>query len=184
MKIRNGFVSNSSSSSFVCIICGESEVVYDGDSNGEWCYCAIGHTFCKEHLNEINKDTKKDYRQLVIDNAEEIIEAAIDGDIDFYQLIDADDYIANKPKATKLKLFNDVVEKMSNDELRDLYGNFDEESEDYFSVDDCPVCNLELIPDEVILSYVLDKLSISKKLINKEIKDKYKTLKIFNKEIK
>jgi hypothetical protein len=30
MKIRNGFVSNSSSSSFICSVCGESETYYDG----------------------------------------------------------------------------------------------------------------------------------------------------------
>lgn len=29
MKIRNGFVSNSSSSSFVCDVCGRSEEIYD-----------------------------------------------------------------------------------------------------------------------------------------------------------
>ena len=31
MKLRHGFVSNSSSSSFVCNVCGQSEAGYDGE---------------------------------------------------------------------------------------------------------------------------------------------------------
>jgi hypothetical protein len=43
MKLRYGFVSNSSSSSFVCDICGEIEEVY-GETEG-WNQCVEGHTW-------------------------------------------------------------------------------------------------------------------------------------------
>ena len=44
MKTRNGFVSNSSSSSFVCSICGESESGWDlGLSDFEMFECENGH---------------------------------------------------------------------------------------------------------------------------------------------
>lgn len=40
MKIRSGFVANSSSSSFTCAICGGSEEVYNDDGPSEyWCSC-------------------------------------------------------------------------------------------------------------------------------------------------
>lgn len=51
MKIRSGFVSNSSSSSFVCCICGESEGGYDMSlEDAGMVECEAGHTFCKSHL--------------------------------------------------------------------------------------------------------------------------------------
>ena len=43
MKIRQGFVSNSSSSSFVCEACDEVIEAYDGEGNNE---CVSGHSLC------------------------------------------------------------------------------------------------------------------------------------------
>lgn len=37
MKIRNGFVSNSSSSSFIVISVGDEEIIADGDTDLECC---------------------------------------------------------------------------------------------------------------------------------------------------
>jgi len=51
MKVRKGFVSNSSSSSFVCDVCGESvsgmDMSYD---EAEMVCCTNGHDFCEVHL--------------------------------------------------------------------------------------------------------------------------------------
>ena len=51
MKIRNGFVSNSSSSSYVCEIC------YHADAGMDACLqelgfiqCENGHIICEEHM--------------------------------------------------------------------------------------------------------------------------------------
>ena len=47
MKLRSGFVSNSSSSSFVCDFCGRTEGGYDvGLADFEMSECKAGHTFC------------------------------------------------------------------------------------------------------------------------------------------
>ena len=48
MKIRMGFVSNSSSSSFVCDICGLSYETVDGDYSNDVkeLNCTNGHTIC------------------------------------------------------------------------------------------------------------------------------------------
>lgn len=51
MKTRKYFVSNSSSSSFICEICGRTEVVYDGDSREfGFVECENGHLFCEEEM--------------------------------------------------------------------------------------------------------------------------------------
>jgi len=61
MKIRKGFVSNSSSSSFVCDVCGEEVSGMDmGLSDAEMCECVGGHTFCEEHMKESYEDITKD----------------------------------------------------------------------------------------------------------------------------
>ena len=51
MKIRMGFVSNSSSSSFICEICGRDESGFDMSLyNAEMVCCEHGHTICMGHL--------------------------------------------------------------------------------------------------------------------------------------
>jgi hypothetical protein len=51
MKIRTGFVSNSSSSSFTCDVCGEEYSGMDAClSDAEMYQCENGHTFCECHI--------------------------------------------------------------------------------------------------------------------------------------
>lgn len=54
MKRRHGFVSNSSSSSFICDVCGVAEEGYDGPSDAGMLECENGHYFCTKHA--VNKD--------------------------------------------------------------------------------------------------------------------------------
>lgn len=50
MKIRKGFVSNSSTSSFICEICGREEMGMDLSLDEcEMFECENGHTMCQEH---------------------------------------------------------------------------------------------------------------------------------------
>ena len=51
-KIRDGFVSNSSSSSFICDVCSEEYQGYDGTYEIDTAECVNGHYFCAEHLLE------------------------------------------------------------------------------------------------------------------------------------
>lgn len=50
MKIRYGFVSNSSSSSYVCEICNTAVEVYETPLYElGFCQCDYGHVFCLDH---------------------------------------------------------------------------------------------------------------------------------------
>jgi len=71
MKIRLGFVSNSSSSSYTCDLCGtESEASWDTPDG--WRYCDTGHCLCEdEDVQEVNEedfDTEEEYYAAVKTN--------------------------------------------------------------------------------------------------------------------
>ncbi len=56
MKARNGFISNSSSTSFICDICGEEASGWDmGIDEAEMRECANGHITCNRHDIEVRK---------------------------------------------------------------------------------------------------------------------------------
>lgn len=56
MKFRKSFVTNSSSSSYICEICGEEETNWDFP---EWLVrCVNEHQFCEEHLDNNSSDSR------------------------------------------------------------------------------------------------------------------------------
>jgi len=65
MKIRKGFVSNSSSSSFICDVCGEKFTGYDASPSEFGCsVCPNEHIICSDHL----KDTPDIDPELLFEN--------------------------------------------------------------------------------------------------------------------
>lgn len=59
MKKRYGFVSNSSSSSFICEICGNTETGYDADYRDfGFVECENEHIFCDEHLINVEDEVE------------------------------------------------------------------------------------------------------------------------------
>lgn len=67
MKYRKDFVTNSSSSSYTCEICGETESGWDLClSEAEMCKCVNGHVFCTEH--ELPRPNKKEMIKMILES--------------------------------------------------------------------------------------------------------------------
>ncbi len=77
MKVRMGFVSNSSSSSFVCDVCGSSYEGWDGMYDVDHFYCQVGHELCGHCSGSVHiaikalaKDMNRAAEQLEMTDAE------------------------------------------------------------------------------------------------------------------
>ena len=75
MRIRLGFVSNSSSSSFTCQVCNKTVECMDDNrpSDVGLIECENGHVFCEKHPKAFAKKLKKQY------NKKENIDKSIEG---------------------------------------------------------------------------------------------------------
>lgn len=157
MKIRTGFVSNSSSSSYVCDVCGNAETVWDGAlSDAGFCKCEKGHVICEEHVGKNN-----------ILSAEDIVELARNrtlGD-DWYQ----DEilaYLGDRDVGGALNIAEEYIMERGLPSAA------------------CPVCMLKKPGKEVLLAYALYKLEATDEGLAKSMRDEFGTLENFRKVTK
>jgi hypothetical protein len=148
MKFRKDFVTNSSSSSYVCEICGRSESGWDlGLSECEMMECVNGHIFCCEEALE--KPSKKEMVQMILEN--EWNKERWDDDIRNYRDFTEDELV-----------------EMDEDEL---FHDFCSES-NYYDVPEClcPICNFIEYSEYDLSAYLLKEYGISRDEVFAEVK--------------
>lgn len=148
MKNRNGFVSNSSSSSFVCAACGDAEAGMDASREDfEYVLCENGHELCAECKIEVAEPT----RQQKLDRCIRYIAGC--------------DWMSPTNKTDRV---NEVTD--NEDKLQEL---FDEISTDWgISSACCPICTFKT-PDKDTLKYVLKFHGLTEKQMLKMIADRF-----------
>jgi len=155
MKLRNGFVSNSSSSSFVCDVCGQDFSGMSASlSDANMSSCENGHTYCNDHSEkQISDLTLEEKRKLLFDCA----------------------YNENE-KSKILAGDEEFLEEQFEDNRYDI------ESE--MPAFCCPCCQLTSITNGQLVEYMLAERKQTKEEVKKEIQRKYKNYEEMLKDIK
>ena len=140
MKIRSGFVSNSSSSSFICDVCGREESGYDISlCDCEMRQCRTGHTFCVDEsvCEPADLDTEVIRKMLIEDEKKRTW---------------------RKPDEIERKVAD--LELMSADQLAEEAGEISD-----YEVPNvcCPVCQMQVVTDADMLKYLIKKQNATKK---------------------
>lgn len=156
MKYRTDFVTNSSSSSFICDVCGTHIEGYDYSlSDAEMLECESGHTFCEHHI-----------RIPTIEETYEYVKKNFDENqlVSLKKLTLFDKTI--KPYEVEPNFASSVCEviKKTTDWPYDIPEMY------------CPICKLEHIDNYDKFHYLCKKLGFNMSEIIQEIKDKFETL--------
>lgn len=147
MKFRKTFVTNSSSSSYVCEICGRTESGWDlGLSECEMMECVNGHVFCCDEALE--RPSVKYMIQMIMEN--EWNKGGWDSSINNYR-----DYT-----------YEELL-RMNEDEL----WSFCTESE-YYEVPECvcPICQFIEYSEYDLSAYLLKEYGVSRDEVFAEVK--------------
>jgi len=119
MKLRSGFVSNSSSSSYVCEVCEESFEAWDeGISHFNLVMCnEYDHLFCEEHRINPNEDGK--YTMYEIEDDDDRIDSK------HCPICQMKEVTRHMVMIYALKKLNTNMPDLKN-EMKDLFANYDE----------------------------------------------------------
>lgn len=151
MKKRMGFVSNSSSSSFLCEVCGEIESGMDlclGDAG--YCECADGHVFCEGHKLEKVKEEKEEKKVK-----------------------------EKKPCCCEMKKCECEDEDEDEDEDDD-YDDDDEYDEYHVPIAECPVCQFKTLTDVDGFTYMQKMHNVTVPQLLSQISSTFPSYKMFS----
>lgn len=158
MKIRDGFVSNSSSSSFVCDICGRADSGYDASPEDLYFVrLSCDHTICER---EVLKISDEDYIQYVKDYCEKQLKE--DENTSYYK----ESLEINKKAQT-------LTNRFDAEDLLSIY--FDSK----YIKEQCPICTNTVILDKDFINYLLKTYNINKDEEYNKIRKTFKNRKEF-----
>lgn len=149
MKFRRDFVTNSSSSSYICEICGRNESGYDlGLSDAEMMECINGHTFCVDE-------------SLEIPNKEELIKMILENEWNKQAW--------DKEKGCSREFSEDELNAMTEETL---WENFCCDDGGYYAVPECvcPICQFIEYSELDLSRYLLKEYGVSRDEVFAEVK--------------
>lgn len=180
MKIRKGFVTNSSSSSYICDYCNRAEVGYDLTIEDADMYeCENGHVLCRYHFNkEFDKnDVYKAVKRRFIDDIYSK-SAVYGGPIRKLNVKDRASAIRDLRKGLR-----ELEETMRKD------GDILEFAEDWINFsyelpyELCPVCNFKILTNTDGYKYLLKMTGMTEEELLNKISEEYDSYDDFRKSL-
>lgn len=183
MKKRFGFVSNSSSSSFVCDVCGTVEAGMDAcASDFDMTYFSCGHTVCNDEFSKDLDNLTLTQKRSILDERD-FYDFWNKAEKQLYPEISYSDMTAEQIEACKNKARENLESRPDSFYLELDWEGILEESDEVPSAF-CPVCSLEHISKETVLSYLVSTQNIDVTEIKGTIREKYKNLDDLKKDLK
>ena len=148
MKFRKDFVTNSSSSSYVCEICGRTESGFDLSlSDADMMACVNGHAFCCEEA--LKRPSKKDLIKMILENEwnKDVWDSTLKGRRDYTE------------------------EELITMEEDNLFDKFCSEG-GYYEVPECvcPICQFIEYSEYDLSAYLLKEYGVSRDEVFAEVK--------------
>lgn len=179
MRFRKGFVTNSSSSSFICDVCGHDESGWDMClSDAEMYECVNGHTFCEDHIDD-EMLTESSMRKIVL----EIIES----DINKWE-----QHVYDNPDSEHYKQWlqqsKDEYDEYSKLDIGDI--DWDDLANDRFELryhapkSFCPICSMATLTDSDAVAFLLYKHGYTINDLKKAIKAEFNDYDVFKETVK
>lgn len=167
MKIRRGFVTNSSSSSYVCCYCGAAEGGYDLSISDTGMYeCEEGHVICRSHCTFSEEDLYNYLKDLIINKLYRCHDAENGLDLENHKLAEYIEEIRTNLKDLEEKRKNGMLESFAETNY-----DFEYELPHQF----CPICSFQELSNLDGFRYLMKKTGLSTKEILGEIKQNFKT---------
>lgn len=155
MKVRQGFVSNSSTSSFVCDLCGRTESGRDLPiEDAEMVQCVNGHTICVSEMVEAAEQEEKSREEKI----KELME---------YYSYDKED-----PTSYYYQLKCGEIE---DEELNDIWDEYRDEvqSEMQYEMPEkyCPICQMHEFANSDLAAYLQKKTGYTREQAFARVKE-------------
>ncbi len=175
MKIRAGFVSNSSSSSFLCDVCSRTESGMDMSlSDAGMSQCINAHTFCDEH--KASEVIPRAQLQLLAD----LLESSKGSS----WMLDIEESLSPK----MVGLDKSKGKPYYSDAIGVVYAEFQEVIEEEWPYDVpvsvCPICSFQALLPADVCKYLLKRLNMTEEGLLQELSGRFSDYKEFKGDIK
>lgn len=174
MKIRTNYVSNSSSSSYVCEVCGDIKSGYDSSfSDVGMAICTQGHVICEAHIQGDRYSVSAIYS--------EVKRQLTAGYSEFAEFLETSwpTWEQDMTSVAGDESIDDVMpEEVDEDSfwsyLYDAYGTYDS-----IPASCCPFCTFTRINDDDFCHYLIKRTGQPRQQLEDEIMDRFKSYEQF-----